>query len=107
MPWLSIPVAFLPVLTFLGFLILFDSFKLVPTSMFIRALAAGALAAVAAALFHGALIGAFGLGTRTLTHYVAPATEETLKMLFVLWALYRKKIGFLVDAAIIGFAIRK
>jgi protease PrsW len=105
MPLLFIPVAFLPVLTFLGLLILFDSFKLVPTSMFLRALGAGALAAVAAALLHGALLGMFGLQTRTLTHYVAPVTEETLKMLFVLWALYRKKIGFLVDAAIIGFAI--
>ena len=105
MPALFIPISFLPVLTFLGLLILFDSFKLVPTSMFLRALGAGALAAVAAALLHGALLGVFELQTRTLTHYVAPVTEETLKMLFVLWALYRNKIGFLVDAAIIGFAI--
>ena len=105
MPALFVPIAFLPVLTFLVLLILFDSFKLVPTSMFVRALAAGALAAVAATLLHRVLFLTVGLETRTLTHYVAPVTEETLKMLFVLWALYRKKIGFLVDAAIIGFAI--
>ena len=98
-------VAFLPVLSFLLLLIVFDSFKLVPTSMFVRALAAGVLAALAAALLHAGLLAVFPLDARTVARYVSPVTEEALKMLFVLWALFRRQIGFLVDAAIVGFAI--
>ncbi|HEX7777934.1 MAG TPA: PrsW family glutamic-type intramembrane protease, partial [Vicinamibacterales bacterium] len=102
---LSALVALVPVLVFLVLLILFDSFKLVPTSMFVRALAAGVVAAVVAALLQAVLVDAFDLDTPTLIRYVAPVIEETLKMLFVLWALFRRQIGFLVDAAIVGFAI--
>ena len=93
-------VAFLPVLSFLLLLIVFDSFKLVPTSMFVRALAAGVLAALAASVLQAGLLAAFPLDARTVARYVAPLTEEALKMLFVLWALFRRQIGFLVDAAI-------
>ena len=102
---LSALVALLPVLVFLLLLILFDSFKLVPTSMFVRALAAGVAAAIVAAVLQAVLVNAFALDTPTLIRYVAPVIEETLKMLFVLWALFRRQIGFLVDAAIVGFAI--
>jgi RsiW-degrading membrane proteinase PrsW (M82 family) len=102
---LSALVALLPVLVFLLLLILFDSFKLVPTAMFLRALAAGAVAAIVASLLQTWLVGMFGLETPTLIRYVAPVIEETLKMVFVLWALFRRQIGFLVDAAIVGFAI--
>jgi protease PrsW len=98
-------VAILPVLSFLLLLIVFDSFKLVPTSMFVRALAAGVLAALAASVLQAGLLAAFPLDARTVARYVAPLTEEALKMLFVLWALFRRQIGFLVDAAIVGFAI--
>jgi RsiW-degrading membrane proteinase PrsW (M82 family) len=99
------PLALLPVLSFLLLLILFDSFKLVSKSMFVRALVAGVIAASAAMLLQSWLIAAFDLQTRTVTRYVAPVTEETLKMAFVLWALFRRQVGFLVDAAIVGFAI--
>jgi RsiW-degrading membrane proteinase PrsW (M82 family) len=103
--FLATLIALLPVLSFLLLLLAFDSFKLVPTSMFVRALLAGVLAALAAAFLQTALIPALQLEERTVTRYVAPVTEETLKMLFVLWALFRRQIGFLVDAAIVGFAI--
>jgi RsiW-degrading membrane proteinase PrsW (M82 family) len=99
------PIALLPVLVFLLLLILFDSFKLVSKSMFVRALVAGVLAALAASLVQTVLLTNFGLETRVLTRYVAPVTEEALKMIFVIWALFRRQIGFLVDAAIVGFAI--
>ncbi|HYN10324.1 MAG TPA: PrsW family glutamic-type intramembrane protease [Vicinamibacterales bacterium] len=98
-------VAILPVVSFLLLLILFDSFKLVPTSTFVRALVSGVLAAIAASLLHAGLFAAFHLDAQTLARYVAPVTEEALKMVFVLWALFRRQIGFLVDAAIVGFAI--
>jgi RsiW-degrading membrane proteinase PrsW (M82 family) len=99
------PFALLPVLSFLLLLIVFDSFKLVSRSMFVRALVAGAISAIAALLLQAWLIRSLDLEARTVARYVAPVTEEALKMGFVLWVLFRRQVGFLVDAAIVGFAI--
>ncbi len=90
---------------FLLALVLVDSFKLVSTAMLARALAAGALAAVAATWLHGWLFDVTGLDVVPFSRYVAPLTEEVLKALFVVYALWRRQVGFLVDAAIIGFAV--
>lgn len=98
-------IALLPVSTFLLTLVLVDSFKLVSTPTLARALVAGALAALAATWLHTWLFGITGLRIETFSRYVAPVTEETLKALFIVYALRRRQIGFLVDAAIIGFAI--
>ena len=99
------PVALLPVLVFLLALVLADSFKLVSKPMLARSLAAGGLAAVAATWLHGWLFDVTNLDLKPFARYVAPVTEETLKALFLVYALWRRQIGFLVDAAIIGFAI--
>jgi protease PrsW len=98
-------VALLPVSTFLLVLVLVDSFKLVSTPTLARALGAGALAALAATWLHPWLFDLTGLDVAPFSRYVAPVTEETLKALFIVYALWRRQIGFLVDAAIIGFAI--
>lgn len=102
---LIVAVALLPVVVFLLLLLAFDSFKLVPTATLARAIAAGAAAALVAWSLHVWLIGSAGLGPGLVSRYVAPVTEETLKALFVLYAIQRRQIGFLVDAAIVGFAI--
>lgn len=102
---LTAGVALLPVTTFLLALLLADSFKLVSTATLLRALAAGAVTALAAAGLHGWLFDITGLSVAPFTRYVAPLTEETLKALFLIYALRRRQIGFLVDAAIVGFAI--
>jgi len=100
-----IAIALLPVAVFLLALVLADSFKLVSTAMLVRALAAGAGAAIAALLLHGWLFDVTGLDLSPFSRYVSPVTEESLKALFLVYALWRRQIGFLVDAAIIGFAI--
>lgn len=100
-----IAVALLPVTAFLVVLVLFDSFKLVPKLMLARALGIGAAAALVLLPLHAALLGATGLSTQTFFRYVSPVTEETLKTLCLLYPLRRRQIGFLVDAAIVGFAI--
>ena len=102
---MAILVALLPVIVFLLLLILFDSFKLVPTSMIARALAAGAIAALVASFVHGWILSATGIERGVFTRYVAPVSEETFKALFLIYPLWRRQIGFLVDAAIIGFAV--
>jgi RsiW-degrading membrane proteinase PrsW (M82 family) len=98
-------VALFPITAFLLVLFLFDSFKLVPRRAVIRALASGAVAAVAALFLHAWLFRATGLDTRSFARAIAPFTEETLKAVCLLYPLRRRQLGFLVDAAIIGFAI--
>jgi hypothetical protein len=38
-------------------------------------------------------------------HYVAPIIEEALKASFIVYVIRAKRVGFMVDAAIIGFAV--
>ena len=101
----AVAVALLPVTAFLLILSLLDSFQLVPRRMLFRALASGAGAALVALLLHSWLFAATGLSTRQFTQFVAPVTEETLKAFCLLYPLRRRQIGFLVDAAIVGFAV--
>jgi RsiW-degrading membrane proteinase PrsW (M82 family) len=102
---MSIAVALLPVVAFLAILVMCDSFKLVPAGTLARAIVAGGLAAVGASYLHAWLADAFAIDAVTMSRYVAPITEETLKAAFVVYALARRQIGFLVDASIVGFAI--
>lgn len=102
---MSVAFALLPVTAFLVLLVFADSFKLVPTLMLLRALAAGAVAALLAYPVNTALGEALGVSQQTFTRYVAPVTEETLKLAVLLYPLWKRQVGFLVDAAILGFAI--
>lgn len=98
-------VALVPVVAFLSVLVLMDSFKLVPLRTVVRLIAAGGLAAFAGTRLHGALLDAGLVSEAALSRWVAPVTEELLKALPVAWLLARRRIGFLVDAAILGFAV--
>jgi len=100
-----IVVALLPVLLFLGALILIDSFKLVRPRAVMQAIGAGALAAVAGAALNGALLGRFGFELASYSRYAAPLIEEALKAAWVVFLIRRQRVGFLVDAAILGFAV--
>jgi RsiW-degrading membrane proteinase PrsW (M82 family) len=98
-------VALLPVLAFLVALMLMDSFKLLSRRSVLQALLAGAVAALVGARLHGALIDAWPLSSAALSRYVAPLTEELLKAAWIAWLIRRQRVGFLVDAAILGFAV--
>jgi protease PrsW len=102
---LAIAVSLLPVCAFLGALVLCDSFKLVPTRTLAGALAAGTGVAFVAWALHAGILAMTGVGPVTFSRYLAPITEEALKAAFVLYAISRRRVGFLVDAAILGFAI--
>jgi len=101
---IAVLVAILPVSAFLLVLVLSDSFKLVSRAMLVRAIVAGAVAAVVAALINHWLLAA-GFEAHTVSRYIAPVVEECFKAVFVLYAVRQRKIGFLVDAAIVGFAV--
>lgn len=95
----------LPVLAFLGILIFLDSYKLVKLKYVIRALVAGALAALASLLVNYVLIEWTNLSLSIITRYAAPLVEEGFKIVYVLILIRSHKAGFLVDAAILGFGI--
>jgi len=98
-------VGLVPVLAFLVVLVLMDSFKLVPLRAVVRLILAGAAAALVATRLHAGLLDGGWVSGAVLSRYVAPVTEELLKALPVVYLLARRRVGFLVDAAILGFAV--
>ena len=101
----SVALAFVPVSLFLVGLRLMDSFKLVHTRTLLLALGGGALAAGAAYGLNRGLIQFVHLDPDRLRGVVAPILEELLKAMVVVAFLRRDRVGFLVDAAIVGFAV--
>ncbi|HET7745662.1 MAG TPA: PrsW family glutamic-type intramembrane protease [Vicinamibacteria bacterium] len=102
---LSVALALLPVVSFLLALFFLDSFKLLTTRAVLLAVAAGGAAALLVQGLHGAVFDAWAVDPRLFSRYGAPLTEEAAKSLYVAWLLRRHRIGFLVDAAILGFAV--
>jgi RsiW-degrading membrane proteinase PrsW (M82 family) len=99
-------ISIAPVLLFLLVLILLDSYKLVRFPLLIRSLAAGAVSALAAwLLFSGIIQGVIHWPFKVYSRYGAPVLEEGLKAAFVFYLIRKKKIGFMVDGAIHGFAV--
>jgi RsiW-degrading membrane proteinase PrsW (M82 family) len=95
----------LPVFSFLVVLIFLDSYKLVRPRLVVWLIAAGAAAAVASLAVNDAILDHTAVDPRWLVRIIAPAVEELLKSLVIVWLLARRRIGFLVDAAILGFAV--
>ena len=94
----------LPVCCFLAALVYLDSYKLVPLKWVLGTIAAGFIIAIAS--YPLSVIGLHWLGIEftAYTRYVAPLLEEALKALVIWWLMRTNRIGFLVDAAIFGFA---
>ncbi|HEY6192424.1 MAG TPA: PrsW family glutamic-type intramembrane protease [Bacteroidota bacterium] len=102
---LSILVSVLPVFLFLGALIFLDSYKLVPIRSVLVTILAGCVVTVPAFLLNILALDRIGVDPLTLARYGAPVLEEALKSVYVVYLLRRKRIGFVVDAAIYGFAV--
>src|SRR3954463_2177301 len=92
-----------PVLCFLGALVLLDSYKLVRLRSVVAAVVAGMLVAGLAYLLNGWLLEWFEF--HFYTRYVSPVLEEAVKALIIVALIRAHRIGFLVDAAIFGFAV--
>ena len=93
-----------PVACFLGALVALDSYKLVSLKAVLAVLAAGAAMAGVAYAINGELLERVDIGFVTFTRYVAPFVEELLKAAVVVLLVRTHRVGFLVDAAIVGFA---
>ena len=99
------PVGLLPVLVFLGALVWMDSYKLVRLRAVLAVIVVGGLTAWAAMYLNGWLLGVTGMELQSYSRYVAPLAEEVLKALVIVYLFHSNRIGFLVDAAIMGFAV--
>ncbi len=98
-------VALLPVVVFLSALLWLDSYKLLAPSSVVAVIGVGAVMAAVSYPLNAFLLGRFDIGLLAFSRYVSPLTEELLKGLIVLALVRMHRIGFLVDAAIYGFAV--
>lgn len=102
---LRLALGLVPVLALLGVLLYLDSYKLVSLRLVGALIVAGAaLVGLSYGLNMAALEGA-GLEVATLSRYVAPVLEELLKAAVVFALIRTHRLGFVVDAAIAGFAV--
>jgi len=104
-PVVAAIVSLLPVVLFLGGLVYLDSYKLVTLRSVLLALAAGVVAAAIAFGVANLATGWLRMSPDPYSRYVAPVVEECLKAALPVWLLWKKRIGFLVDAAVYGFAV--
>jgi RsiW-degrading membrane proteinase PrsW (M82 family) len=102
---LNVAVSLLPVFAFLGSLVFLDSFRLVPLRSVIIAIAVGCGAAIGAFVVNAFVLSVTTISSETLSRYVAPVVEESLKGLYVIHLIRAKRVGFVVDAAIVGCAV--
>lgn len=95
----------LPVFVFLSTLVVIDSYKLVRFNSIIRAIIVGALVAVACYFINARAADSLDVSGSTFTRYIAPVIEEFGKALFIFLLIRTRRVGFMVDAAIFGFAV--
>ena len=99
------PIGLLPVLMFLVALLYMDSYKLVSLRTVLVVIVAGGLMTVLAYFANGFVFESLDIGEGYFKRYVAPLVEEGLKAAVIIYLFRTHRIGFLVDAAIMGFAV--
>jgi len=99
------PVGLLPVLIFLVVLLYMDSYKLVSLKTVLWVIATGCGCTVLAFFVNDFLMQWWPVDFKFFTRYVSPISEEGLKALVIVYLFRTSRIGFLVDSAIMGFAV--
>jgi RsiW-degrading membrane proteinase PrsW (M82 family) len=102
---LHVAVGTAPVVCFLAALLYLDSYKLVSMSAVIAVVACGVAVAGACYFANGWLLGITGFDVQVYTRFAGPIVEEFGKALVIVALIRAHRIGFLVDAAIFGFAV--
>lgn len=102
---LTVAIALLPVVAFLAALWFMDQFGMVAPRMVGAMLAYGALAAAVSLGANAWLLYALRLQPWHVSWYIAPITEESAKAALLVALIATGRVGFLVDAAVLGFSI--
>jgi protease PrsW len=95
----------LPVSSFLAALLYLDSYKLVSLRWVTGTIVLGCSAGILSYPINILGLDWLHVGFGSYTRYIAPFVEEALKALIVWMLMRNNRIGFLVDAAIFGFAV--
>lgn len=82
-----------------------DSYKLVSLRSILLTIGIGCLAAGSALIVNRGFLTSVSVDLTTYSRYCAPLVEETFKAAYLLYLLRAGKVGFMVDAAIQGFAL--
>jgi RsiW-degrading membrane proteinase PrsW (M82 family) len=98
-------VSLVPVVAFLFALQLVDTYQLVSFRRVLRTMAVGCTVALVCYLLNTTICMATGLPLNTWARFGAPVLEETAKAAYVWWLIRSHRVGFMVDAAICGFAV--
>ena len=101
----EIAISILPVFVFLLALIVLDSYKLIRLKLLLFIITFGAIVALASYYINSYLYTQLEIDHFYFTRYVSPFVEELSKGIILIFLFKTNKIGFLVDAAIYGFAI--
>lgn len=99
------PIGLLPVIIFLLVLLYLDSYKLVNFRTILWVILTGALLPFAGYWINGYAMELLAWDFSTYSRYAAPVIEEGLKACVMIYLFRTNRIGFLVDAAILGFAV--
>lgn len=94
-----------PVLIFLLMLVWLDSFKLVKYRDVLFAIAWGVVVAIGSLFINSWVAELLSFKIITYSRYIAPILEEVLKVVLLIYFIKHKQVGFMVDGAILGFAI--
>ena len=95
----------LPVCSYLAALVYLDSYKLIPLRWVLGVIVLGASAAILSYPINVAGLGFLHLEFAAYTRYVSPIIEESIKASILIVLIRQNRVGFLVDAAIFGFAV--
>jgi len=95
----------LPVCSFLAALVYLDSYKLVPIRWVLTVIVLGCGSAILSYPVNSFGLEWIGIEFTTYTRYAAPFVEEGLKAAIIVILIRHNRVGFLVDAAILGFAV--
>jgi len=102
---LHVFVGLAPVLCFLAALLYLDSYKLVSMRAVVTVVFCGLVVALASYLVNAWLLRVTAIDLDTFKRYFGPLVEELFKAVVIIALVRMHRIGFLVDAAIFGFAV--
>ena len=98
-------IGLLPVIVFLVVLIHLETHRLIAHQLLARVFTFGTLLAAVSYFANSFAMEFTGLDFTAYSQNLAPAIEETLKALVVVWLFRTDRVGFQIDAAILGFTV--
>lgn len=102
---IQIFISVFPVLLFLLLMVKLDSFKLLAFKQILIAVLFGAISAGIALFLNIILQKVFNVSYNDYAISIGPLLEELLKTACVLYFVMRARVGFMIDGALIGFAV--